>query len=71
MGQITRKLRSLSVRASFVIYALLALVVALLICSILINLLERQTMNIYFKYRSMSRIYDVPENGFVEITYMD
>ena len=71
VGQITRKLRSLSVRASFVIYALLALVVALLICSILINLLERKTMNIYFKYSSMSRIYDVPENGFVEITYMD
>ena len=71
VGQITRKLRSLPVRASFVIYALLALVVALLICSILINLLERKRMNIYFKYSSLSRIYNVPENGFVEITYMD
>lgn len=28
-------------------------------------------MNIYFKYSSLSRIYNVPENGFVEITYMD
>lgn len=69
MDQIKRKFRNLSIRASFVIYALLALVAALLLCSFLMNLIDSRKMHIYYKYKEMSRTYEVPEDGAVEITY--
>lgn len=69
MGRIKKRFRNVSLRASFVFYVLFALVAALIICSLLINLIEIEKQGIYYKYQDLSRTYPVPEDGSVEVSY--
>lgn len=63
------RLRNLNLRASYVLYMLAGLIVAVAGCSLSINLLDAARMNIYCRYQSMAQEYPVPQGGRVETLY--
>ena len=68
-GRRKGRLRNLNLRASYVLYMLAGLIVAVAGCSLSINLLDAARMNIYYRYQSMAQEYPVPQGGRVETLY--
>ena len=74
MGKLRQKglfdrLNNLSIRASFVFYALCSLLIGIIICISLISMIDRYRINLNYKYENMTVRYDIPENGSFTATY--
>ena len=63
------RLNSMSIRMSFVLYALFSLLIGIIICILLISMVDRYRINLNYKYENMSTRYDIPENGSFTATY--
>lgn len=63
------RLNSMSIRMSFVLYALFSLLIGIIICIFLISMVDRYRINLNYKYENMSTRYDIPENGSFTATY--
>ena len=59
----------MSIRMSFVLYALFSLLIGIIICIFLISMVDRYRINLNYKYENMSTRYDIPENGSFTATY--
>ena len=69
MGKIRKWFHNMSVRTAFVVYALLTLIIAVLLCSFIINWLDNERVRLYFKYKYLSEVYEVPEGGSAQADY--
>ena len=74
MGKLRQKglfdcLNNLSIRASFVFYALCSLLIGIIICVSLISMIDRYRINLNYKYENMAVRYNIPENGSFTATY--
>ncbi|OKZ87102.1 MAG: two-component sensor histidine kinase [Clostridium sp. CAG:307_30_263] len=63
------RLNSMSIRMSFVLYALFSLLIGIIICILLISMVDRYRINLNYKYENLSTRYDIPENGSFTATY--
>ena len=63
------RLNSMSIRMSFVLYALFSLLIGIIICILLISMVDKYRINLNYKYENMSTRYDIPENGSFTATY--
>lgn len=63
------RLNNLSLKASFLLYALLSLLVGACICISFISIIDRYRINLNYKYENMSTRYDIPENGSFTAKY--
>ena len=52
-----------SIKISFILYALISLVVGITISVTAIALVDNYRMNLNYKYEDMTTRYDIPENG--------
>lgn len=76
MGKLERSrmsniLKNMSIRMSFVFYALISLLIGIIICFFLISMIDRYRINLNYKYENMTTRYDIPENGSFTATYSD
>lgn len=62
-------LNNMSVRMSFVFYALFSLLSGMIICIFLISMIDRYRINLNYKYENMTTRYDIPENGSFTAVY--
>ncbi|MDE6625610.1 MAG: HAMP domain-containing histidine kinase [Lachnospiraceae bacterium] len=74
MGELKQRglfnqLNNLSIRMSFVLYALFSLLIGIIICTFLISMIDRYRINLNYKYENMTTRYDIPENGSFTATY--
>lgn len=65
MGKINLR----GIRASFLLYALLSLLVGSLVCISVISWIDRYRMDLNYKYENMATRYDIPENGSFTAIY--
>ena len=63
------RLNSMSIRMSFVLYALFSLLIGIIICILLISMVDKYRINLNYKYENMSTRYDIPENGSFTAAY--
>ena len=70
-GRERRPLRDMSLRASYVLYTLVAFVVITLICFILLDVLNDERVYLRLKYDEMAVAYDVPDGGRYDVSYSD
>ena len=70
-GRERRPLRDMSLRASYVLYTLVAFVVITLICFILLDVLNDERVYLRLKYDEMAVTYDVPDGGRYDVSYSD
>lgn len=49
------RLNSMSIRMSFVLYALFSLLIGIIICILLISMVDRYRINLNYKYENLSR----------------
>lgn len=68
-SRLFNRLNSMSIRMSFVLYALFSLLIGIIICIFLISMVDRYRINLNYKYENMSTRYDIPENGSFTATY--
>ena len=54
---------NMSIKNSFVFYALISLVIGIVIGVISITLVDDYRINLNYKYEDMTTRYDIPENG--------
>lgn len=60
-----------SIKISFILYALISLVVGITISVTAIALVDNYRMNLNYKYEDMTTRYDIPENGSFFIKLVD
>ena len=68
-SRLFNRLNSMSIRMSFVLYALFSLLIGIIICILLISMVDKYRINLNYKYENMSTRYDIPENGSFTATY--
>ena len=68
-SRLFNRLNSMSIRMSFVLYALFSLLIGIIICILLISMVDRYRINLNYKYENLSTRYDIPENGSFTATY--
>ena len=59
----------MSIRMSFVLYALFSLLIGIIICIFLISMVDSYRINLNYKYENMTARYDIPENGSFTAAY--
>ena len=60
-SRLFNRLNSMSIRMSFVLYALFSLLIGIIICIFLISMVDRYRINLNYKYENLSTRYDIPE----------
>lgn len=60
---------NMSIKNSFVFYALISLVIGIVIGVISITLVDDYRINLNYKYEDMTTRYDIPENGSFTAKY--
>lgn len=68
-SRLFNRLNNMSVRMSFVFYALFSLLAGMIICIFLITMVDRYRINLNYKYENMTTRYDIPENGSFTAVY--
>ena len=68
-SRLFNRLNSMSIRMTFVLYALFSLLIGIIICILLISMVDRYRINLNYKYENLSTRYDIPENGSFTATY--
>lgn len=54
-SRLFNRLNSMSIRMSFVLYALFSLLIGIIICIFLISMVDRYRINLNYKYENLSR----------------
>lgn len=54
-SRLFNRLNSMSIRMSFVLYALFSLLIGIIICILLISMVDRYRINLNYKYENLSR----------------
>lgn len=62
-------LNDLSIRKSFILYALFSIFIGIIFCLLFISAIDRYRMNLHYKYENMAARYDIPENGSLTAVY--
>lgn len=60
------RIQDLSIQKAYVLYVLVAMVTATVICSVLINAVDRYRYGVYVRYADARREYTVPAGGSVD-----
>ena len=68
-SKLFNQLNSMSIRMSFVLYALFSLLIGIIICIFLISMVDSYRINLNYKYENMTARYDIPENGSFTAAY--
>lgn len=68
-GKLFNQLNNMSIRMSFVLYALFSLLIGIIICIFLISIIDNYRINLNYKYENMTARYDIPENGSFTAAY--
>ena len=68
-SRLFNRLNSMSIRMTFVLYALFSLLIGIIICILLISMVDRYRINLNYKYENLSTRYDIPENGSFTAAY--
>lgn len=63
------RLNNLSIRTTFILYALLSLLIGIIVCVCLISMIDRYRIDLNYKYEDMATRYDIPENGSFTASY--
>ena len=68
-SKLFNQLNNMSIRMSFVLYALFSLLIGIIICIFLISIIDNYRINLNYKYENMTARYDIPENGSFTAAY--
>ena len=68
-SKLFNQLNNMSIRMSFVLYALFSLLIGIIICIFLISMVDSYRINLNYKYENMTARYDIPENGSFTAVY--
>ena len=68
-SKLFNQLNNMSIRMSFVLYALFSLLIGIIICIFLISMVDSYRINLNYKYENMTARYDIPENGSFTAAY--
>lgn len=69
LKKLFQKINNMSIRTSFIMYALFSLMIGITICIFLISIVDRYRIDLNYKYEDMTTRYDIPENGSFTATY--
>lgn len=68
-SKLFNQLNNMSIRMSFVLYALFSLLIGTITCIFLISIIDSYRINLNYKYENMTARYDIPENGSFTAAY--